>query len=285
MFGTGIDYDIFGDTRSVRWKRETREVIKEEHGDYAPFAYSAARNEALVINLEGKLKVVPDSGNDPVAMPEFSLPSGRAPQAAALSDDGRWIAVSDNKNILLLDRSAPSAAPRVLERHQGTVMALEFSRGSRFLASAGADRTARLWSLDADARGACEEMAGGHTGTIYAIAFNHRGDQLVTASADGTLRVWDARYGAASCGREIVALEWHSDAVNDVRFHPTDNVIFTASDDGSVKGGMCRACDLTVADMREQVLKTNLAVLTQSDRDEIEHLRKVARGSTARSVP
>jgi len=69
--------------------------------------------------------------------------------------------------------------------------------------------------------------------TRQAIAFNHRGDQLVTASADGSLRARDARYGEASCGREIVALEWHSDAVNDVRFDPTDNAIFTASDDES----------------------------------------------------
>jgi WD40 repeat protein len=280
IMGTAIDFEMYRDDGPVRWRTETREVIKDEKTGFMPYAYSSERSEGLFIDARGKIKVISDAGGEAAAAPEwFDVGAGVAPQAAALSDDGRWIAISDNKNILLLDRAAPQAAARTLDKHQGTVMALGFSPDSRFLASAGADRTARIWALNPDVRGACSELAGGHTGTIYALAFNHRGDQLVTAGADGSVRFWDVRYGEGGCGREIVALEWHADAVNDLRLHPTYDLFFTASDDGTVKAGACRTCNLSVADLRKEVLETNLAVLTQHDQAELDRLRRSAKGA------
>ena len=224
-------------------------------------AYCAQRLESVHISPKGELTVQRQAGGDKTAVATFQV-SGLFPgQAAALSADGRWVAATEDKTIWLFDRRVPGGAPRALRGHQGSVMALDFSPDSRYLASAGADRNAKVWPLDAANDAPAVEMAGGHSAAIYKVVFNHLGTQIATGSADGTVRMWNAR-----SGRELVTLEWHSAAVNDVRFHPTENVIFTASDDGTVKRGSCRSCELDIAQLRERVANKGLAQLTPKDK-------------------
>jgi hypothetical protein len=58
------------------------------------------------------------------------------------------------------------------------------------LATAGQDKTARLW----DARtGQPLLECKGHAGSVFGVAFSPDGMRLATASQDGTARLWDAR--------------------------------------------------------------------------------------------
>jgi WD40 repeat protein len=72
--------------------------------------------------------------------------------------------------------------------HPQAIRVLVFAPDSRYLLSAGADKTARLWAV---ASGQQVGAFKGHTGEIFAAAFSPDGKLLATRSSDGTLRVWD----------------------------------------------------------------------------------------------
>jgi WD40 repeat protein/serine/threonine protein kinase len=88
------------------------------------------------------------------------------------------------------------AAEKMLERtlgHAGAVVGLAFSDDGRRLATASADRTARLWDV---AKGTPLSAAIVHQAPLTAIALDPDGKLAVTASEDGTLLRWDAVTGS-----------------------------------------------------------------------------------------
>ncbi|MFI5067502.1 MAG: hypothetical protein ACHP9Z_26455, partial [Streptosporangiales bacterium] len=70
--------------------------------------------------------------------------------------------------------------------HGRAVHAVAFSRDG-LLASAGGDKTVRLWD---PATGECQRTLAGHDDWVRAVAFSPDGAVLVTAGDDGTIRLW-----------------------------------------------------------------------------------------------
>src|SRR5690606_28293868 len=77
---------------------------------------------------------------------------------------------------------------RLLAGHQGEMLAVAFARDGKLLASAGRDRSIRLWRTP---DGASAGVLEGHTGEVTSIAFLADGRRLLSTGRDDTVRLWD----------------------------------------------------------------------------------------------
>jgi WD40 repeat protein/tRNA A-37 threonylcarbamoyl transferase component Bud32/tetratricopeptide (TPR) repeat protein len=101
-----------------------------------------------------------------------------------------------------------------------------FSSDGRFVVTAGADRTARIWFAE-DGRAA--EAPLQHHGEVVFAAFDKPGQRVVTTSSDRSARIWDWKAG------RVLALLEHEDQVNHASFSPNGRWVVTASSDGTAR--------------------------------------------------
>jgi len=91
-----------------------------------------------------------------------------------------------------------------LGSHDGAVNALLFTPDGRWLASAGADGTTRLWDVAAHDATHPPIVLRGHTGPVTGLAVDGAGRLLVSAGEDGSVRVFGL--GDADPGATEIAL-------------------------------------------------------------------------------
>jgi len=156
-----------------------------------------------------------------------------------------------------------------LEGHTGDINSIAFSPDGRFVVTASADGTARVWEA---ATGKSVGELRGHTNSVNSASFSPDGKFIVTASDDATVRLWDANSFAlvrniggtyprvvssaeySPDGRFIVAasgeaawvydpvrgdvvrkFEGHTGQVNSASFSPDSHLIVTASADNTAR--------------------------------------------------
>jgi len=75
-----------------------------------------------------------------------------------------------------------------LQGHTLAVLGADFSPDGNLLATASADRTARLWDMRT---GSLVTTLAGHAAEVDSVAFSHDNRYVATASYDLTVKVWD----------------------------------------------------------------------------------------------
>ena len=161
--------------------------------------------------------------------------------ALAASPDGKLLAsVSDDGSEILwkLDGHGITASKAlssttvfkdatVLSGHTAAVLMVTFSLDGKRIATASADKTARIWDAET---GSVVGSLMGHEDAVLGVAFNPDDTRLATASADKTVRLWDL-----STRRLVSTLHGHTDTVRGVAFSPDGGRIATASDDKTAR--------------------------------------------------
>ena len=141
------------------------------------------------------------------------------------SPDGRTaIVIAGKPRARVVDLSTGAAVGRVKQPPRVTDAA--YASSGRLVASAGVDRSARLW----DTRTWTETRAlRGHVGQVIVVAFDPTSDRVATGSTDQTARIWRGRTGAL-----VTPLYGHTGYVEDVAFGP-GGLVVTASGDGTAR--------------------------------------------------
>lgn len=143
--------------------------------------------------------------------------------AAALSPDGRHIAVGLESKVVVLWDTVAGRPVRTLAGHQKAVPAVAFSPDGKRVLSGSADGTAILWDADT---GAQLLSLRKHTGPVLSVAYSPDGSRLLTGSFDSTAVLWDARTGSP-----LLTLKGHAREVFAVAFSPDGALLATASGD------------------------------------------------------
>jgi serine/threonine protein kinase/WD40 repeat protein len=205
--GTRDQGVVFTDNRGIRTPRAT---ITE--GSRQP--------RRLAINARGQPRIaVSWSGSGPITVHDLATGAllGRFKRSSpfALSPDGQWLAVQEEKaNIVLLPIA--SDTPRiVLGGHDGdSATTLAFSPDGTMLAAAFYKQpTVVLW--DVAKRERCGTLRG-HRERVLDVAFSPDGEWIATGSLDYSARIWETR-----TGQRVATLSTPSSPAFRVQWSPT----------------------------------------------------------------
>jgi WD40 repeat protein len=144
----------------------------------------------------------------------------------------------------LLKGQAPAALPAALggkgklpsglvailggkDGHTGQVYGVAIRPDGKVLASAGNDRSLRLWEL---ATGKSLQILTAHQDRVYCVAFSPDGRFLASGAGDGCIKIWDA-----ATGKELHSLLGHKGLVASVQFSPDSQLLVTTGEDGLVR--------------------------------------------------
>lgn len=126
------------------------------------------------------------------------------------------------QEIVLIDLDSMSEITRIREAAT-TVADIAINADGSLLATAGADKSARLWDLG---KGSQLRLLVGHRDALTAIAFSPDGQSIYTGSRDRSVIQWNTR-----SGRPERTYRGHRGPITDLAVSSNGNVLVTGSDD------------------------------------------------------
>jgi WD40 repeat protein len=162
--------------------------------------------------------------------------------ALVFAGEGKFLTAADSlatrSGTLAVFSSDKWQAVKTIPAHSDTIYSLVASRDTKFVATASADKLAKIWRVsDWKHTGTFE----GHTGYVLATDFNPKGDRIATASADAKIKVWDVKtrkqlseFSDRSSTLAITGLFWRLNPLKD-KPKDDDDWIVTTCEDGKTR--------------------------------------------------
>lgn len=159
-------------------------------------------------------------------------PNGSAATVAAVSPDGKLLAVTGTTNgrsAILVRDLATGELKSSLTGHLDAITSLSFAADNRRLLSGSADTTARVWDI-ADAKFPEVFSFGGHAAAVTGVAFNSNGTLAASCAADNSVHLWNTLTGEV-----VQSFEGHTATVVGIAMTPNNAQVITASADKTIR--------------------------------------------------
>jgi WD40 repeat protein/tRNA A-37 threonylcarbamoyl transferase component Bud32 len=111
-----------------------------------------------------------------------------SPTVIALGANGKTMAAALHDSVTIWDLDSEMGIRQSLKGHNGACSALAFSPDNKRIASAGMDKTVKIWDLDTGKE--IHSLAGQRDG-VRAMAFSPDGKRLAGGGDDGAIRLWE----------------------------------------------------------------------------------------------
>lgn len=181
-----------GDDKVVKvWNLADGKVLAKLTTDSTIAALGIAPDGTKLITASAdkqlKLWPVPKSGTS-VDKPAQTVPLPGVPTGLAFSPNGARVAVAVTEGntapVLVFDLATGKELTRITG-HTGAIHGLIFAADNRTLATASADKTARLSDVNLTA------VFDAHAGGVASALYNPGGTQILTGGADKAVKIWD----------------------------------------------------------------------------------------------
>lgn len=144
--------------------------------------------------------------------------------------DGKYLASGNFGGIVQYWEIVPKERDemmRTFHGHKGAVFDVKVSPNGKYIASAGKDRTVKIWDIE---NNRLHKTLVAHTDEVWSVAFSNNGHFLASGGCDKNVIIWDTK------NWEVVhRMTGHRDYVKDLCFSADDNIVASASWDNTIK--------------------------------------------------
>ncbi len=216
-----------GDDRSVKlWSPSDPDdgsTVIEQPAPVKSIAWLADGSAIAAMDLDGAIRLhSPDTGE---TLRSWDEPNARG-QIVAADPAGRRLATVRGEAAVILDADG-RRGPVVLTGHEGPVWSVAWEPGGATLASAGNDRTIRIWDA---VSGRSERSIECPDGPVRLLAFSADGRRLASVSGEPVVRLWEAESGHLLKSRTTA----NSASINAIAWSPRGWRLAVAAGDGTI---------------------------------------------------
>lgn len=185
----------------------------------------------LAAGTHGEVALIDSAKNDVVA--KIAGQSSRV-TGMAFNKPGDLLVIASGEpgksgQIRVYEMNGTSAKPRaaLTAAHSDIIYALIFSPDGKLLASAGYDRTIKIWNASTFAD---PKLLQDHSDAIHSLSFHPDGKLLASAAADRAVKVWDIE-----SGKRLYTLSDATDGLYAVAWSPDGKHLAAGGIDKSIR--------------------------------------------------
>lgn len=146
--------------------------------------------------------------------------------SADFSDDGQFIVTGSYDGVVSIWRVSDGKLIKTLTGHTKQIWGITFSPNGKLIASASADKSARIWNIEDSS----VKVLSGHTAEVWGIAFSPDGKLLASSGEDNTIKLWQP-----TTGKLLKELNEHSSAVLSLKFSHDGKMLASGGDGYNIK--------------------------------------------------